>query len=68
MKSRTMKQTYIGVIDNFKSTPSVKQSHLFEITIGGEPSWIIVREYVSGKFILHSLPDGEKIKTGIRKE
>ncbi len=59
--------TYIGAIDNYKGTPSVKQSHLFEITLGGEPSWIVVREYDTKEFILHSLSDGEKIKTGLRK-
>lgn len=59
---------YIGAVDNFKQTPGVKQSHLFETRALGKPYWIIVREYEIGDFILHSLSDGERVKTGIRKE
>ena len=59
---------YIGAIDNFKKKPGVKQSHLFETDVLGELSWIIVREYEIGEFVLHSISDSDKIKTGIRKE
>ena len=59
---------YIGAIDNFKQTSGVLRSHLFETTALGEAFWIIVREYEIGDFILHSLSDGERIKTGIKKE
>lgn len=59
---------YIGVVDNFKQKPGVIQSHLFETTVLGDVSWIVVREYDDGRFILHSLSDGDRIKTGIRKE
>lgn len=59
---------YIGFIDNFKKKPGVKQSHLFETNVLGELSWIIVREYEIGEFVLHSISDSDKIKTGIRKE
>lgn len=59
---------YIGFIDNFKQKPGVIQSHLFETTVLGDVSWIVVREYDDGRFILHSLSDGDRIKTGIRKE
>ena len=59
---------YIGFIDNFKKKPGVKQSHLFETDVLGELSWIIVREYEIGEFVLHSISDSDKIKTGIRKE
>ena len=59
---------YIGVVDNFKQKPGVIQSHLFETNVLGELSWIIVREYEIGEFILHSISDSDKIKTGIRKE
>lgn len=59
---------YIGTIDNFKKKPGVKQSHLFETNVLGELSWIIVREYEIGEFVLHSISDSDKIKTGIRKE
>lgn len=62
------KAKYIGVVDNFKNRPGIKQSHIFETMIGNEPSWIIVREYETGEFILHSISDGEKIKSDIRKE
>lgn len=59
---------YIGVVDNFKQKPGVIQSHLFETTVLGDVSWIVIREYDDGRFILHSLSDGDRIKTGIRKE
>lgn len=59
---------YIGFIDNFKMKPGVKQSHLFETNVLGKLSWIIVREYEIGEFVLHSISDSDKIKTGIRKE
>lgn len=63
-----MEAKYIGIIGNFKQVAGVKQSHLFETVVLGDASWIVVREYDDGKLILHSLSDGEKIKTGIRKE
>lgn len=59
---------YIGFIDNFKKKPGVIQSHLFETTVLRDTSWIVIREYDDGRFILHSLSDEDKIKTGIRKE
>lgn len=59
---------YIGIVDNFKQKPGVIQSHLFETTVLGDVSWIVIREYDDGRFILHSLSDGDRIKTGIRKE
>ena len=59
---------YIGVVDNFKQKPGVIQSHLFETTVLGDVSWIVIREYDDGRFILHSLSDRDRIKTGIRKE
>ena len=59
---------YIGVVDNFKQKPGVIQSHLFETTVLEDVSWIVIREYDDGRFILHSLSDGDRIKTGIRKE
>lgn len=59
---------YIGAVDNFKQKPGVIQSHLFETTVLGDVSWIVIREYDDGRFILHSLSDGDRIKTGIRKE
>lgn len=59
---------YIGIVDNFKKKPGVIQSHLFETTVLRDISWIVIREYDVGRFILHSLSDEDKIKTGIRKE
>lgn len=59
---------YIGAVGNFKQTPGVRRSHIFGTGILGTSSWIIVREYETGDFILHSLSDGERIKTGVRKE
>lgn len=59
---------YIGIVDNFKKKPGVIQSHLFETTVLRDTSWIVIREYDDGRFVLHSISDSDKIKTGIRKE
>lgn len=62
------KAKYIGIVDNFKNRKGIKQSHIFETRVANAPSWIIVNEYLAGDFILHSISDGEKIKSNIRKE
>jgi hypothetical protein len=35
--------------------------HLFEITIHGEKSWVIVRELIDGSVKLHSVSDSDNI-------
>ena len=42
-------------------------SHIFEVIVGGEKSWIIVREYNDGEVLLHSISDNENVTKGIKK-
>ena len=58
---------YKGAVANHKNVPGLLRSHLFEIALKGESSWIIVREYAWGDFILHSIADSERI-AGFLKE
>lgn len=59
---------YKGAVDDHKNVPGLVQSHLFEIVLEGEPSWIIVREYAWGEFILHSIADSGKITSFIKEK
>ena len=56
---------YLDVADGYAKNPRAK-SHVFEVTIEGDKSWIIVREYDSGEFILHSISDNPEIKNYIK--
>ncbi len=47
--------------------PELRKSHIFEIRIQGEPSWIIVREYKDGNILLHSISDKPTVLEGIKK-
>lgn len=47
---------YLGPTEYHKSK-NVEFSHIFEINIGTKKSWIIVREYDTHEFILHSISD-----------
>ena len=62
------KSKYIGVVTKYKDIPGLVQSHLFEIKILGDKSWIIVREYEDGYFRLHSVTDSDKILQHLKKE
>lgn len=46
----------------------IKYSHVFEIDLKGEKSWIIVREDITGKAVLYSISDSDKVLTGIKKK
>ncbi len=60
--------TYIGTADNHKNVPHLVQSHIFETEVGKEKAYIIVREYDSHEFILHSLSEGGKLLEHIKKK
>lgn len=62
------KSKYVGAVPKYKSIPKLVQSHLFEIKILGDKSWIIVREYEDGSFRLHSITDSEKILQHLKRE
>lgn len=59
---------YKGYTEYHKDNPMIKYSHVFEIELEGEKSWIIVREDVTGKAVLYSISDSDKVLTGIKKK
>lgn len=62
------KAKYVGAVSKYKDIPKLIQSHLFEVKILGDKSWIIVREYEDGSYRLHSITDSEKILQFLKKE
>lgn len=62
IKNVLSKSKYVGV-SNYKD----RISHIFEVELKGEKSWIIVRDdKIKGVFI-HSISDKESILKGIKK-
>lgn len=59
---------YKGYTEYHKDNPMIKYSHIFEIELNGEKSWIIVREDITGKAVLYSISDSDKVLTGIKKK
>lgn len=47
--------------------PGLRKSHIFEVRIQGDPSWIIVHEYKDGNTLLHSISDKPTVLKGIKK-
>ncbi len=60
--------TYIGMAGNHKNVSHLVQSHIFETEVEKEKAYIIVREYDSHEFILHSLSEGGKLLEHIKKK
>lgn len=59
---------YIGRTDNHKNAKRVVGSHIFETKLGGDKTWIIVREYDWGEMLLHSITDSESILNHIKQK
>lgn len=59
---------YMGTADNNKGIPRVVQSHLFEVTLQGQKSLVIIREYDWGEFVLHSISDSKELYKYIKKK
>ena len=59
---------YKGYTEYHKDNPMIKYSHVFEIELNGEKSWIIVREDITGNAVLYSISDSDKVLTGIKKK
>lgn len=55
---------YLGINSTYKLRGLVA-SHILEIEVCGEPSWLVVREYDDGSFKLYSCSDNPKIATGL---
>ena len=59
------KSPYIGYVPG-KNNAKIKV-HLFETTIKGDKSWILVREHPNGQILLYSISDSESIKENLKK-
>ncbi len=58
--------TYLGSgVDIHNASMAV---HLFETMVGGEKSWVVVRELPSGECRIHSISDNESILKYIQKK
>lgn len=59
---------YLGAIPYHKGNPNIVQSHLFEITIEKDKTWIIAREDLSGEVTFHSITDDTGIIDHLKKK
>lgn len=59
--------TYRGWTFYHKDNPMVAKTHVFEISINGDPSYILAREYVDGEVFIYSISDSDKVLNGIQK-
>lgn len=57
---------YLGINPAY-AKKGLKYSHVFEIELCGEKSWLVVREYDNGRCLLYSCSDNLKIATGLIK-
>lgn len=62
------KSEYLGFSDFNKNNPMIKGSHIFKTIIGGKPSYIIVRERITGELYFYSISDNEKVATNLKKK
>ncbi len=58
---------YLGVNPKY-SAQGVRHSHILEIELCGEKSWLVVREYSDGTLRLYSCSDNPTIATGLQKQ
>lgn len=61
------KAKYMGATDNFKGKNRILRSHLFEIRILGDKSWIIVQEMDNGEMLFYGISDSPRILTYVKK-
>lgn len=57
---------YLGINPKYQKK-GLKASHIFAVTVAGEPSWLVVREYEDGRCMIHSCSDNPKIATDLIK-
>ena len=48
---------YLGAVPDPKARDYIVASHLFNLRISGDNSWIIVNETIWGEFLVHSVSD-----------
>lgn len=61
------KAVYMGYTDYTKDNPMFTATHVFATKIEGKTSYILVIENKSGKCILYSIADRDKVLKGIKK-
>ena len=57
---------YLGINPAYDKK-GLKHTHIFEIELCGEKSWLLLREYEDGRCYLYSCSDSPKIATGLIK-
>ena len=62
IKSVISESTYKGVTEH-----KDRKSHIFEIEIVGEKSWLIVNEEQKGRINFYSVSDSERVLIGVKK-
>lgn len=67
MREVMRRARYMGAVPNFKEVPGLKRSHIFEIRILGDRSWIVVRETTDGQILFYSISDSPRILEGVKK-
>lgn len=67
IKSVLEQAPYAGFTKYPADNPMIAGSHIFETTLNGEKTWLIVREHVDGKFIFYSVSDSDKIADAIKR-
>lgn len=59
---------YLGRKTDKSTKPGSKWVHIFETSIKGDKSWIVVKEYQDGTTILYSISDSENILIGLNEK
>lgn len=62
------KAYYLGRGADKSTKPGSKYIHLFEVTLSGDKSWIIVKEYEDGNILLYSISDSEDILKALKEK
>lgn len=58
---------YVGKTSYHKDNNYIIASHIFEIEINNEKTWLITRESVEGVVNFYSISDSEKVLIGLKK-
>ena len=58
---------YRGPTDDSKKRDDVEHTHVFEIDLNKEKSWILVHEMRWGEYKLHSISDNENVTKDLKK-
>ena len=59
---------YLGRGKDISTKPGTKWIHIFETSINGDKSWIIVKEYEDGNKLLYDITDSPNILNALEKE